>query len=91
MNCLALSFGLLKYDWNKRNGNLSHTAVKSCTLNILFNPPDEETTDVCSLSITNAQPSDEGWYCCVATNEGGSTIDCAWLDIISKLEYALVT
>ena len=91
MNCLASSFGLLEYDWNRRNGKIPSTAVKSCTRNILFNPPDKETTDVCSLAVPNAQPSDEGWYCCVATNEGGSTVDCAWLEINSKLQYALLS
>ena len=87
MNCLALSFGLLKYDWNKQNGVLPQAAVKSCTHNILFNPPSKETTDVCSLTVEHVQPSDEGWYCCVATNEGGNRTNCAWLEVNSKLRY----
>ena len=61
----------------------------SYTEDVLFNPPGEETTDVYSLTMNNVQPSDEGWYCCVATNEGGSTIDCAWLEVNSKLYYSL--
>ena len=85
MNCLALSFGLLKYDWKRRNGALPQAAVKSCTHNILFNPPDKESTDICSLTVEHVQPSDEGWYCCVATNEDGSKRDCAWLEVNSKL------
>jgi len=84
MNCLALSFGLLKYDWSKHNGTLPRTAVKSCGHDILFNPHDEEATAIYSLAVFNVQPSDEGWYCCVATNEGGSTMDCAWLEVDSK-------
>ena len=88
MKCLALSFGLITYDWNKHDGILPQTAVKSYTENILFNPPSEGATDVYSLTMSNVQPSDEGWYCCVATNEGGSTIHCAWLEVSSKLHYS---
>ena len=90
MNCLALSFGLLKYDWNKHNGILPQTAVKSYIHNITFNAFDKETTDVYNLAVHNVQLSDEGWYCCVATNEGGSSTDCAWLRVNSKL-HALCT
>ena len=85
MNCLAMSFGLLKYDWSKRHGVLPQTAIKSCFHDILFNPLGEETTNVYNLAVYNVQPSDEGWYCCVATNEAGSTVDCAWLEVNSKL------
>ena len=85
MKCLALSFGLIKYDWSKHDGILPQTAVKYYTENVLFNPPGEGTTDVYTLTINNVQPSDKGWYCCVATNEGGSTMDCALLEVNSKL------
>ena len=85
MKCLALSFGLIKYDWSKHDGILPQTAVKYYTENVLFNPPGEGTTDVYSLTMNDVQPSDEGWYCCVATNEGGSTMDCAWLEVNTKL------
>ena len=85
MSCLALSFGLLKYDWSKRDGVLPQTAVKSCNHSIIFNPHNKETTDVYSLTMYNVQVSDEGWYCCIATNEAGSTMDCAWLEVNSKL------
>ena len=91
MSCLALSFGLLKYDWSKRDGVLPQTAVKSCTHNIMFNPLGKETTDVYSLTIHNVQASDEGWYCCIATNEAGSTMDCAWLEVNSNLHYVLLS
>ena len=87
MNCLALSFGLLKYDWSKRDGILPQTAVQSCSHNILFNPLIDQTTNVYNLAVYNIQPSDEGWYCCIATNEAGSTVDCAWLEVNSKLDY----
>ena len=85
MSCLALSFGLLKYNWSKRDGVLPQTAVKSYTHNIMFNIHDPETTDVYSLTMHNVQASDEGWYCCIATNKGGSSMDCAWLEVDSKL------
>ena len=90
MNCLALSFGLLKYDWSKRDGILPQTA-QLCIHNILFNPLSEQTTDVYNLAVQNVQLSDEGWYCCVATNEAGSTVNCAWLEVNSKLIYTLVS
>ena len=36
------------------------------------------------LNISNAQVSNEGKYCCVATNECGGTARCAWLEVKSK-------
>ena len=85
MNCLAVSSGLLTYDWSKLDGVLPQTTVKSCTRKIMFNPLGKGATDVYSLTMHNVQASDEGWYCCVATNEGGSTMNCAWLEVNSKL------
>ena len=85
MNCLALSFGLLKYDWNKQNGILPQTAVKSYIHNVVFSTLGEQVADVYNLVVNNVQVSDEGWYCCVATNQGGSTTSCAWLEVNSKL------
>ena len=85
MNCLASSFGPLKYDWSKHDGTLPKAAVQSCVHNILFDPHRDQTASVYNLAVYNVQPSDEGWYCCVATNKAGSTVDCAWLEINSKL------
>ena len=87
MNCLALSFATLQYDWNKHNGILPQTAVKSYNHNFLSIALSEKPTSVNNLAVHNVQPSDEGWYCCVATNEGGSRTDCAWLKVNSKLYY----
>ena len=87
MNCLALSFGPLQYDWTKRNGILPQTAMKSCNRNFLSNALSGKPISVNNLAVHNVQPSDEGWYCCEATNEGGSRTDCAWLEVNSKLYY----
>jgi len=87
MNCLAVSLGLLKYDWSKRDGILPQTAVKSSVYDHLFDPLSKDTISVYNLALHNVQLSDEGWYCCIATNERGSTINCAWLEVDSKLHY----
>ena len=89
MNCLALSFGTLQYDWSKRNGPLPLTAVKSYNHNFLSNALSGKHTSIYNLAVHNVQPSNEGWYCCEATNEDGSTTDCAWLEVDSKLYYII--
>ena len=89
MNCLALSFGLLKYEWSKRNEVLPETAVHSYIHSNPFDPRREETTSIYNLAVYNVQPSDEGWYCCAATNEAGSTKNCAWLEVNSMLHIIL--
>ena len=79
--CLALSFGLLSYDWMKINGLINPNKVQTyIDKNILGG-----VTIVPSLEISNVSPSDEGEYCCVATNECGNVTKCAWLTVISKL------
>ena len=83
LNCLALSLGVLTYDWNRHGGKLSQSAVKSFVYENFFNPFGSEGTFVYNLALPNVQPSDEGWYCCVATNEAGSTSKCAWLEVNS--------
>ena len=87
MSCLASSFGLLQYDWSKHGGILPQTVVKSFVHDILFNPLTEKPTNLYTLAVDNAQLSDEGWYCCVATNDAGSTEDGAWLEIDSESHY----
>jgi len=83
LNCLALSSGVLMYDWIKHDGNLPQTAVKSYIHKLFFNSLSGETTLFYNLAVQNVQPSDEGWYCCVVTNEAGSTTECAWLEVNS--------
>ena len=82
-NCLASSSGVLTYDWSKRDGILPQNAEKSYSHTVFFNSVNGETTLGYNLKVQNAQVSDEGWYCCVAANEAGSTTDCAWLEIDS--------
>ena len=44
-------------------------------------------TIVSRLVISNVQPSNEGWYCCLATNERGMVKECAWKLIVSYSIY----
>ena len=81
--CLSSSFGTLTYDWSKQDGSVSQTAVKSYVHKTVINPLGNVATIVNNLAIYGAQVSDEGWYCCTATNEGGSTTECAWLEVNS--------
>ena len=83
LNCLASSSGVLTYNWKKQDGNLPQTAVESYIHTVFFNSLTNETTVGYNLKVQNAQPLDEGWYCCVAANEAGSTTECAWLEINS--------
>ena len=82
LDCLASSCGILTYDWIKRASNLSVSARKSyITRNILYF---NQTVLTYQLTIPNMQLSDEGWYCCLATNECGTTEKCVWLEVNSK-------
>ena len=83
LDCLALSSGVLTYDWNKHDGDLPQTAVKSYIHKTFFNSLGGKTALAYTLAVQNAQPSDEGWYCCVAANEAGYTTECAWVEINS--------
>ena len=80
--CLASSCGALAYDWMKNESNLSASAIKSyITRSILYF---DQTVLTYQLTIPNVQLSDEGWYCCLATNECGTTEKCVWLEVNSK-------
>ena len=82
--CLALSFGVLMYEWKRYDGNnLPQNAIKSYVHNAFPNLHNKTITF--SLTIFNVIPSDEGSYCCIAINERGSTMECAWLESFSKL------
>ena len=80
--CLASSCGVLTYDWIKNASNLSTSARKSyITRRVLYF---NQTVLTYQLTIPNVQLSDEGWYCCLATNECGTTEECVWLKVNSK-------
>ena len=82
LHCLASSCGALTYDWIKYSSILPASAVKSyATKNILYF---YQTFLTYQLTIPNVQLSDEGWYCCLATNECGTTKKCVWLEVNSK-------
>jgi len=70
-SCLAYSHGSLKYKWTERKPKMA-SQPNTIQSNELF------------YTINNTQPSDEGWYCCVATNECGDVEECAWLEIDSE-------
>ena len=73
-DCLAYSLGSLKYNWKKKSTSiLPSSKATECTQDYTV-----------TFSIGNTQPSDEGWYCCVANNEYGDVEECAWLEVDSK-------
>ena len=71
-DCLAYSHSSLQYNWKKKYSTSLLTSLKATQ------------DDTVYYSIDNTQPSDEGWYCCVATNECGSVEKCAWLEMDSE-------
>ena len=87
LHCLASSFGALTYNWIKNGSNLSASATKSyVTKSILYF---YQIVLIYQLTIPNVQLSDEGWYCCLATNECGTTQRCVWLEVNCK--FRLIT
>ena len=83
-SCLAWSYGGLVYKWNRKgSSNLpSNTTVffqdKSLAVdNKCF-------TTVYKLKIVNVHLRDEGCYCCIASNDCGSSKECACLEVYSK-------
>ena len=88
LNCLALSSGVLTYNWSKQDGSLPPAAEKSYIHETFLNSLGDPPTIVYNLAVHNVTVSDEGWYCCTATNEGGTTTGCAWLEVNS---YVVIT
>ena len=83
--CLAWSYSGLVYDWYRRDAsNITTNAV------ISYNRWSEDgcISTIYTLNISNVLISDEGWYCCVATNNHGSVEECAWLKVNSELCHA---
>ena len=85
--CLALSFGGLIYDWIRTNNASLPQSVIRAYDKWPFSSFPGQIAAVHHLAIMNITPSDEGWYCCVATNECGYAKRCAWLEVNSKSFY----
>ena len=84
-SCLAVSLGVLSYDWRKSNGHkLLQMVVKSYYHETFLNMFNKKTA-FHNLAIPDVQPSDEGYYCCVVDNERGNTMKCAWLEVTGKV------
>ena len=84
-SCLASSQSGLIYDWKILDGpSLPYFAHISCD-KWQFSALEGHFTTISRLVISNVQPSNEGWYCCLATNERGTLKECAWLEVNSKL------
>ena len=85
-SCVAWSYGGLLYEWNKNNSlTLPYNSTVSYEERPL--PINAINTTMYDITIFNTQETDEGHYCCIASNECGSTTKCAWLEVDSKLRY----
>ena len=73
LHCFAFSYGVLSYQWKKSK----NFALPS-------NVDVQNNGSYHLLIISNAQVSNAGNYCCVATNECGDTTSCAWLEVKGK-------
>ena len=85
LSCVAWSYGGLTYEWNKNdsltlpnNSAVSYESKPLKTNNAI-------NTTVYELTLFNVQETNEGHYCCIASNGCGSTTECAWLEVDSKL------
>jgi len=85
--CLALSHGLLIYDWNRKDGKELPKKSRMFSTTWLFPQKYILLTTVRILTIFDAEQSVEGSYCCTATNDGGNVTRCAWLEVNSKYFY----
>ena len=82
--CLALSHGVLIDDWNREDGKGLPKKSEMSSTTWLFPQKYGQLTTVRSLTVFNAEQSDEGSYCCTATNERGHVTRCAWLEVDSE-------
>ena len=84
-SCVAWSYGGLVYEWQKNDSltlpNNSAVSYKSKQLAINGGI----NTTVYEITVFNVQETNEGHYCCIASNGCGSTTECAWLEVDSKL------
>ena len=83
-SCLAWSYSVLVYKWI-RNDSISLPSNNSVSFHERPFPEDVDLfTTVYELSIMNVQEIDEDLYCCEASNECGTSKECAWLEVDSK-------
>jgi len=79
--CLVWSYGGLEYKWSKDSITLSSNASVSFQDGIVFPMGTSCTTTMYQFKASNIHTSDEGMYCCVASE---STTRCAQLEVDSK-------
>ena len=82
--CLASSQSGLIYDWKVLNKPSLPPSASISYEKWQFSSLGGQITMINHLAISSVQPSDEGWYCCLATNERGTVEECGWLEIDSK-------
>ena len=74
-SCLAFSFGGLRYDWKRKDGT-------QVTMTTQRNPSQDGSYLIENMAIKNVNNTNEGWYCCVTTNEcSNEKMHCAWLEV----------
>ena len=87
-SCVAWSYGGLVYEWNKNDSLMlpQNSAI------YYENKPliNAINTTVYELTLFNVQETNEGHYCCIASNGCGSTSACALLEVDSKLQYCVL-
>ena len=88
-SCVAWSYGGLVYKWS-RNDSLSLPYNSTIFYEDKPLPVNSINTTMYEIKIFNIQETDEGQYCCVASNDCGSTTKCAWLEVNSKFRQLLV-
>ena len=84
-SCMAWSYSGLTYEWNK-NDSLTLPNSSAVTYeNRPLKTNDNINTTVYELTLFNVQETNEGHYCCIASNGCGSTTECAWLEVDGEL------
>ena len=84
-SCVAWSYGGLIYEWQKNDSlTLPNNSAVTYEKRSLKMNTDINTT-VYEITLFSVEETDEGHYCCIASNGCGSTTECAWLEVDSKL------
>ena len=83
-SCLAWSYGGLVYRWSKDNSSSLPSSGLVSFQNLVFPFNTSCITTVYQFKLSAVQTSDEGLYCCVASNECGEATRCAWLEVDSE-------